>query len=61
MAGGGRPPSVLVEAGRRFGRLVIKRKLHTKEGLRWLALCDCGNKIRTKTQYLTRKPNPQIS
>lgn len=61
MAQGGRPPSVVIHAGKRFGRLTIQQKVHTKEGMRWIAKCDCGNKIRTKTQYLTRKPNPQIS
>ena len=57
----GRPAGVVIHAGVRFGRLLIERKVHTKEGLRWKARCDCGNQITTKTQYLTRKPNPQIS
>lgn len=55
----GRPASVAIHANARFGQLLILRKVHTKAGLRWKARCDCGVEITTKTQYLTRKPNPQ--
>lgn len=58
----GRPPSVEIYAGKRFGQLTILGKVHTREGMRWRVQCNCGSAVfRTKTQYLTRKPNPQIS
>lgn len=57
----GRPPSVPIYPGAIFGRLTIVRKAHLKEGLRWWVRCKCGKEFYTKSQYLTRKPNPQIS
>ena len=55
----GRPASVEIYAGKRFGLLTIVQKVHTKQGMRWRVQCDCGKRFNTKTQYLTRKPNPQ--
>ena len=55
----GRPASVDLYPGKKFGDLTIVRKVHTKEGLRYDAKCVCGKVIRTKTQYLTRKSGPQ--
>ena len=57
----GRPASVAMYPGARFGQLTVVRKAHLKEGLRYWVKCDCGKAFYTKTQYLTRKPNPQIS
>jgi len=55
----GRPASVSLHAGAKFGDLTIIRKAHLKEGLRIFVKCVCGKEFYTKTQYLTRKPNPQ--
>lgn len=63
----GRPASVSIYPGKYFGFLCCIRKVHTKEGPRYDMRCEAtlrdGNKclqvIRTKMQYLTRKPNPQ--
>jgi hypothetical protein len=57
----GRPPTVDMYPGKVFGRLTIVRKAHLKAGLRWWVRCSCGKEFYTKTQYLTRRPNPQIS
>lgn len=63
----GRPASVSIYPGKYFGFLCCVRKVHTKEGPRYDMRCEaklrdqstCGKTIRTKMQYLTRKPNPQ--
>lgn len=60
----GRPAGVEIFPHKMFGFLKIIRKAHLKEGMRWWVECThkgCGKKFYTKTQYLTRKPNPQIS
>lgn len=58
-AGKGKPPSVEIYPGKKFGDLTIIRKAHLKEGFRYFVRCKCGKEFYTKTQYLTRKPNPQ--
>lgn len=55
----GRQASVNLSPGCKFGDLTIVRKAHLKEGLRYRVRCVCGQEFYTKTQYLTRKPNPQ--
>jgi len=51
--------------GRRFGRLVVVRRLpNRKRGAkntraRVLCQCDCGNRIVTPRMYLTRRSNPK--
>lgn len=65
----GRPASVSIYPGKYFGHLCCIRRVATKEGPRYDMRCDapksdgtkCGTIIRTKMQYLTRKPNPQVS
>lgn len=53
----GRPRSVEIAAGMRFGHLLILGMVHTKDGLRWRTECDCPAKTKEKvpTAYLTRK------
>ncbi len=56
----GRPASVDLYPGKVFGMLVVRGRVHTKEGLRIRVECICGKIFLTRTQYLTRKPNPQV-
>jgi hypothetical protein len=41
--------------GQRFGNLVVIKRRIDKEyvGTYWICSCDCGNKIETKSDYLT--------
>jgi len=31
--------------GKKFGRLLVKNKAYSKNGIYWNCLCDCGNKV----------------
>lgn len=63
----GRPTSVEMYPGKYFGHLRIVRKVNTREGVRYDAICEamphgkkCGKQIRTRLTYLLRQPNPQV-
>jgi len=46
-----RPPADI--AGRRFGRLLVIRRVPTRAGrTRWLCLCDCGKEHEASTDSL---------
>lgn len=63
----GRPASISLIPGTYNGNLEILGRVHTKDGMRIRVMCHgrlkdgtkCGKVFLTKTQYLTRKPNPQ--
>ena len=38
--------------GRRFGKLVVDRKSHSDNGVRWICVCDCGNEKTIRTGHL---------
>lgn len=42
-----RYPMTIEMYGQRFGRLVVLTRAYNWPGVRWICLCDCGNKIIT--------------
>lgn len=65
----GRPTSVLIATGMRFGHLIIRGRVQTKAGAKWRVECNapkaaggfCGKKELVPTAYLTRKNNPKTN
>lgn len=63
----GRPPSINIGVGSRFGFLVIRSRVVIKTGAKWRVECCapngnggfCGKRETVPTAYLTRKLNPK--
>lgn len=52
-------PKLVDLTGKRFGKLVVQRKLQSRRdgSVLWECLCDCGNSRQVNTRHLNRKKN----
>lgn len=52
-------PKIVDLVGKRYGKLVVKRKLSSRRdgSVVWECLCDCGNLYEANTRHLNRAKN----